>query len=73
MIAIPKRIDPRQVAGLLAKHRVRVQRGRRLPEYATQGLSLLPTKLSVAAGLLALMVGPVLYLTQGPPERTLAE
>ncbi len=69
MTAIPKRIDPREVAGILAKHGVRVQRGRRLPEYATQGLSLPATTVSVAAGLLALMVGPVLYLRQGPPER----
>ena len=69
MIAIPKQIDPRQIAALLAKHGVRVQRGRRLPEYATQGLSLLPTKLSVAAGLFALMLGPILYVTQGPPTK----
>ncbi|UCG48724.1 MAG: hypothetical protein JSU94_02895 [Phycisphaerales bacterium] len=69
MIAIPKRIDPREVAGILAKHGVRVQRGRRLPEYATQGLSLPATTVSVAAGLVALVVVPVLYLRQGPPER----
>ncbi|KPL22571.1 MAG: hypothetical protein AMJ75_07835, partial [Phycisphaerae bacterium SM1_79] len=69
MIAIPKQIDPRKVGAILLKHGVRVQRGRQLPEYATQGLSLLPTKLSVAAGLFALMLGPILYVTQGPPTK----
>jgi hypothetical protein len=68
MIAIPKRINPRKVVEILQKHGVRVLRGNHLPQHATQGLSSLAPMATVAGGLIALMVGLVLYSTQRPPE-----
>jgi hypothetical protein len=71
MIAIPKRIKPRKVVEILQKHGVPLQRGSRLPQHATQGLSSLAPMATVAGGLLTLMVGLVLYSTQRPPEEKL--
>lgn len=68
MIAIPKRINPRKVVEILMKHGMRVLRGSRLPQHATQGLSSLAPMATVAGSLLTLMVGLVLYSTQRPPE-----
>jgi hypothetical protein len=71
MIAIPKRVDLRKVVEILMKHGVRVLRGSRLPQHTTQGLSFRAPTLTVAGGLIALMVGLVLYSTQRPPEENL--
>lgn len=68
MIAIPKRVDLRKVVGILQKHGVRVLRGSCLPQHTTQGLSFRVPTITVAGGLIALMVGLVLYSTQRPPE-----
>jgi len=54
--------------GILQRHGVRVLRGSRLPQHTTQGLSYLAPTVTVAGGLIALMVGLVLYSTQRPPE-----
>jgi hypothetical protein len=68
MIAIPRRMDPMKVVGILQRHGVRVLRGSRLPQHTTQGLSSLAPMTTVAGGLLALTVGLVLYSTQRPAE-----
>jgi len=68
IIAIPRRIDLRKVVRILLKHGVPVQPGSRLPQHATQGLSFRAPTLTVAGGLVTLMVGLLLYSTQRPPE-----
>jgi hypothetical protein len=71
IIAIPKRINPRKVVEILMKHGVPVLRGNRLPQHATQGLSFRAPTLTVAGGLITLMVGLLMYSTQRPPEENL--
>ena len=69
IIAIPKRIAPRKVVGILQKHGVRVLRGSRLPQHTTRPLSFLAPTITIAGGLITLMVGLLMYSTQRPPDK----
>ncbi|MHC4740981.1 MAG: hypothetical protein ACYS8Z_03665 [Planctomycetota bacterium] len=69
MIAVPRRIAPKRVVGILQNHGVRVLRGSGLPEYATRGLSPLMPPITLVGGVFTLAVGLLLFFGQSPPEK----